>query len=87
MRYYGPIDGHNLPLLIKTFEFLKTQHDPVILHIITEKGRGYRVVSVRARFVGAAGHEGVHLGKAAHVHLRWRDSIDRFVVVGLERDE
>jgi 1-deoxy-D-xylulose-5-phosphate synthase len=41
-RYYGPIDGHDLPLLIKTFEFLKTQHEPVILHIITEKGRGYK---------------------------------------------
>ena len=41
LRYYGPIDGHDLPLLIKTFEFLKTQNDPVILHIITEKGRGY----------------------------------------------
>ncbi|MES2708802.1 MAG: 1-deoxy-D-xylulose-5-phosphate synthase [Verrucomicrobiota bacterium] len=41
LRYYGPIDGHNLPLLIRTFEFLKTQNDPVILHIITEKGRGY----------------------------------------------
>ena len=29
LRYYGPIDGHDLPLLIKTFEFLKTQHEPV----------------------------------------------------------
>lgn len=42
IRYYGPIDGHNLPLLIQTFEFLKTQNEPVILHIITEKGRGYK---------------------------------------------
>ena len=42
IRYYGPIDGHNLPLLIQTFEFLKTQDEPVILHIITEKGRGYK---------------------------------------------
>ncbi|MDB6132706.1 MAG: 1-deoxy-D-xylulose-5-phosphate synthase [Verrucomicrobiales bacterium] len=42
LRYYGPIDGHNLPLLVKTFEFLKTQNEPVILHIITEKGRGYQ---------------------------------------------
>ncbi len=41
MRYYGPIDGHDLPLLIRTFEHLKTQDEPVILHIITEKGRGY----------------------------------------------
>jgi len=41
MRYYGPIDGHDIGLLIKTFEFLKTQNEPVLLHIITEKGRGY----------------------------------------------
>lgn len=41
-RYYGPIDGHDVNLLIKTFEFLKTQNEPVILHILTEKGRGYR---------------------------------------------
>lgn len=41
-RYYGPIDGHDIPLLIKTFEFLKGQNEPVLLHIITEKGRGYK---------------------------------------------
>ncbi len=40
-RYYGPIDGHDIPLLVKTFEFLKNQNEPVLLHIITEKGRGY----------------------------------------------
>ncbi len=42
LRYFGPIDGHDIPLLIKTFEFLKKQDEPVILHIITEKGRGYK---------------------------------------------
>ncbi len=41
LRYYGPIDGHDIPLLIKTFEFLKTQNEPVLLHILTKKGRGY----------------------------------------------
>jgi len=42
LRYYGPIDGHDLPLLIKTFDFLKDAEEPVLLHIITEKGRGYK---------------------------------------------
>ncbi|MGV3533379.1 MAG: 1-deoxy-D-xylulose-5-phosphate synthase [Chthoniobacteraceae bacterium] len=41
VRYYGPIDGHDIDLLIRTFEFLKTQNEPVILHILTQKGRGY----------------------------------------------
>lgn len=42
LRYYGPIDGHDLPLMIKTLEYLKQQEEPVILHVITEKGRGYQ---------------------------------------------
>ncbi len=41
IRYYGPIDGHDVGLLTETFEFLKTQNDPVILHILTQKGKGY----------------------------------------------
>lgn len=40
-RYYGPIDGHDIPLLIRTFEFLKVQNEPVILHVLTQKGKGY----------------------------------------------
>jgi 1-deoxy-D-xylulose-5-phosphate synthase len=40
--YYGPLDGHNIPLLIETFEFLKQQERPVILHAITQKGRGFQ---------------------------------------------
>ncbi len=42
LRYFGPIDGHDIPLLIRTFEHLKTLNDPAVLHIITEKGRGYQ---------------------------------------------
>jgi 1-deoxy-D-xylulose-5-phosphate synthase len=41
LRYYGPIDGHDTALLIRTFEFLKMQEEPVILHILTKKGKGY----------------------------------------------
>jgi 1-deoxy-D-xylulose-5-phosphate synthase len=42
LTYYGPLDGHNLPLLIETFKFLKTQKRPVLLHAITQKGRGFK---------------------------------------------
>jgi 1-deoxy-D-xylulose-5-phosphate synthase len=41
LRYYGPIDGHDIGLLTRTFEFLKTQNEPVLLHILTKKGKGY----------------------------------------------
>ena len=41
LRYYGPIDGHDVATLIKTFEFLKAQDRPVLLHVLTQKGKGF----------------------------------------------
>jgi 1-deoxy-D-xylulose-5-phosphate synthase len=41
LHYYGPIDGHDIPTLVHTLEFLKTQEQPVLLHILTQKGKGY----------------------------------------------
>jgi 1-deoxy-D-xylulose-5-phosphate synthase len=42
LNYYGPVDGHNLPMLIETFKFLKRQNKPVVLHALTQKGRGFQ---------------------------------------------
>ena len=41
-NYSGPIDGHNLPLLISELERLKTIKGPKFLHVITTKGKGLR---------------------------------------------
>ena len=41
LKYYGPLDGHEIGTLIKTFEFLKTQERPILLHVLTQKGRGF----------------------------------------------
>src|SRR5664279_6423726 len=41
LRYLGPIDGHNLPLLISTLEFAKTCDRPIVIHVLTQKGKGF----------------------------------------------
>ena len=41
LKYFGPIDGHEISTLIKTFEFLKKQDRPVLLHVLTQKGKGF----------------------------------------------
>src|SRR5215831_7668027 len=41
LKYYGPVDGHDIATLIKMFEFLKTQDRPVLLHVLTQKGKGF----------------------------------------------
>lgn len=43
VRYLGPVDGHDIPLLIKNLEFAREADEPVFLHVITTKGRGYDV--------------------------------------------
>lgn len=40
-RYIGPVDGHNLPELIKMFSWLREVKGPVLVHILTQKGKGY----------------------------------------------
>ena len=40
-KYFGPIDGHNLDELIRTLKSIKDQEGPVLLHVLTKKGKGY----------------------------------------------
>ncbi|HHS12654.1 MAG TPA: 1-deoxy-D-xylulose-5-phosphate synthase [bacterium] len=39
-RYIGPIDGHDLPLLIRVFSGIKRLHGPLCVHVVTTKGKG-----------------------------------------------
>ena len=41
-RYFGPIDGHNEAALEKTLTRVRTLREPVVIHIITQKGHGYQ---------------------------------------------
>jgi len=40
-NYIGPIDGHDLPTLVKTLSNLKDLQGPQFLHVVTQKGKGY----------------------------------------------
>lgn len=41
-RYFGPVNGHNIHQLVKIFEQVKDLKGPILVHILTEKGRGYK---------------------------------------------
>jgi 1-deoxy-D-xylulose-5-phosphate synthase len=41
-RYIGPIQGHNLSELIATFQRIKNRAEPILVHIVTKKGKGYK---------------------------------------------
>lgn len=42
LRYFGPIDGHDLKELIEAFEIAKNDKKSVLIHVITTKGKGYK---------------------------------------------
>ena len=41
LKYFGPIDGHDLDVLTETLSDLKRFEGPVLLHVVTKKGKGY----------------------------------------------
>ena len=43
IRYLGPIDGHDVQSLVKFFEFAKTSEEPIVLHLLTQKGKGFPI--------------------------------------------
>lgn len=43
LKYFGPVDGHNIPQLIKYLNIAKNEDKSVIIHIVTVKGNGYPV--------------------------------------------
>jgi len=51
LKYIGPIDGHRLDYLIETFENIRKLKGPILVHVITKKGKGYGPAEVNpARF-------------------------------------
>jgi len=41
-RYFGPVNGHNIPQLVKIFNDIKDLHGPILVHVNTRKGKGYK---------------------------------------------
>src|SRR5580765_2882096 len=58
LRYLGPIDGHDLPMLLNCLEFAKSYDEPIVLHVLTKKGKGYDVaIAQPEKFHGTGPYE------------------------------
>ncbi|MCH1983765.1 1-deoxy-D-xylulose-5-phosphate synthase [Ruminococcus sp. OA3] len=58
LTYLGPVDGHNVPQMVKLFQEALRVEGPVIVHVLTKKGKGYEpAMRHPARFHGTAPFE------------------------------
>ena len=62
-EYIGPIDGHNIELLMETLENVKRFDDAVLIHVLTRKGKGYRPAEERPSLFHGVGPFDLATGK------------------------
>jgi 1-deoxy-D-xylulose-5-phosphate synthase len=62
-EYIGPIDGHNIELLMETLENVKRFDDAVLIHVLTKKGKGYRPAEEKPSLFHGVGPFDIASGK------------------------
>ncbi len=63
--YLGPLDGHDIPSVMRTVEDARAKGGPVLIHVITKKGRGYRPAEADPRKFHGVGKFDVESGELA----------------------
>src|SRR5881296_1191241 len=90
MRYLGPIDGHDLPLLISTLEFAKTCDHPIVIHVLTKKGKGFEAaLNNPEKFHGLGPYDvatGATLPTKAGTPPNWQDVFGQAMVKLCQKD-
>ena len=90
IRYIGPLDGHNLPLMVKSLEYAKKCDHPVVLHVLTKKGKGYNAALKSPEKFHGLGPYNVETGETPSVKPdsapNWQDVFGDQMVKLCERD-
>ncbi len=66
IRYIGPVQGHSLPSLIEVFEQAKKYDGPIMVHCVTQKGRGYAPAQANPERFHSASPFDIATGKPAN---------------------
>ncbi len=85
--YFGPLDGHNLEELIKTFKNVRTIDKPILIHIITRKGKGYLPAEKNPTvFHGISPEEPDENNNGFIGTLTWSEAFGRYLVERAKHD-
>jgi len=78
--YFGPIDGHDLPLLIDTINNIKDFSGPTLLHVVTQKGRGFAEAETDpTRFHGVSQFDPTAPSKSPTEAMSWTDGFGQWL--------
>jgi 1-deoxy-D-xylulose-5-phosphate synthase len=87
--YYGPIDGHDMDEVVKVLKTVKSYHGPQLIHLITKKGKGYKLAeedalkyhAISAPFNPKVGVEKKALGSKTPYTQVFADAVEDIVEI------
>lgn len=88
LKYSGVVDGHDIKLLEETLEQAKTFTEPVVVHVVTEKGNGYQpAIEDEEEKLHGVGSFDIATGKALKSELKLTEVAGRALAEAAARDE
>lgn len=89
LRYLGPLDGHDLPVLIAALDYAKSCDRPIVLHVLTKKGKGYEAAIRHPEKLHGVGPYDVKTGaaiKKSGGKAAWQDVFGKTMVRLCKKD-
>jgi len=89
-KYFGPIDGHNISELLKAFEEINKYDGPKFLHVITKKGKGYKIAEEDQVRFHAPGKFDIETGKSIkkeNTLIKYQDIFGKTIVELADTDK
>ena len=92
MRYFGPVDGHDVVRLVRVFRLMKGIEGPKLLHIVTKKGKGFKQAEIDQTKFHAPGKFNRETGAlqaedTSHLPPKYQDVFGNSIVELAEKNE
>ncbi len=86
-RYYGPIDGHDIKSLTSAFETAKEHSHPVLIHVVTKKGKGYKPAEENPTRFHGIGQFDIETGESAKSKKTFSNVFGKKITALASKDE
>ncbi|RUA26062.1 MAG: 1-deoxy-D-xylulose-5-phosphate synthase [Bacteroidetes bacterium] len=92
MRYFGPVDGHDVERLVRVFKLMKNIDGPKLLHVITKKGKGFKQAEINQTKFHAPGKFNKSTGAlvssdTSHLPPKYQDVFGEAIIELAEKNE
>jgi 1-deoxy-D-xylulose-5-phosphate synthase len=88
-RYFGPIDGHNIVNLISILQSVKNIGGPIVIHVVTQKGKGYKFAESNPTKYHSSGSFDIETGQEINkkINISYTDAFSKALIKLASSDE